>query len=102
MPKEFEVPFKAYEFSQEESELAFVFTDMQVMHIRTEAAIAATERVKLKVPVDDPNATMRFLCEQEYYRGKVEALLGLLATHEDTRTEIQRRILSEIDRTQNN
>lgn len=90
MPKELETPFKAYEFTEEEANLAFIFTDMQEMHIRTELAVAAIQKTNLAFDPSDPD---RLKFETEYWRGKMEAFKELLATHYNTKNILMREMI---------
>lgn len=86
-----------YEFSEAEAPLAYVFTDLQEKHIKTEIAIIVEEKMKLAVPVSDPNATQRFLQEHEYLRGKIEILTYLLVVSEQQKIEAVERLRDQIE-----
>lgn len=98
MAKELETPFKAYEFSNEEANLAFIFTDMQEMHIRTELSVCAINKAKLAYDPDQPEK-LKF--ENEYWRGKMEMCEELLATHMNTKSALYSEML-EAARSQEN
>jgi hypothetical protein len=88
MPKRSDTIYDTYEFSEEEIPNAFIFNELQYKHIQTELAIAAQEKALLAYDPDSPNADDKFIRESEYIRGKMEAYLYLLATHDTTREQL--------------
>lgn len=99
MAKEVETPFKAYEFNNEEATLAFIFTDLQEMHIRTELTVCAINKAKLAY---DPEQPEKLKFETEYWRGKMEMCEELLATHMNTKSALYREMVEAAARAQEN
>lgn len=80
MAKQIETPYQYYEFTEDELPVARTFTELNLQHIKTELAIAAIEKMNLAYDPLNPN---QFIMENEFVRGKIEALKALVITHED-------------------
>lgn len=94
MPIAKETPYQAFEFDSTEFSLAVVYTDLQYKHIQTELAAAATARVVLApdyLSSDKDMATLKYLMEQEFLRGKMQAFTDLLNTSDDEKTSLLNR-----------
>lgn len=98
MPTLVDTIFTRYDFTEREFIEATIFTDMQIMHIRTEIAVAAQERAKLAV---DPEHLLRSGYTLEYLRGKIEALEALLATSIDSVDSLSDAHVKEIQERNN-
>lgn len=97
MPQRKDTPFEAWEFSDAERPLAFVFTDLQLKHIKTEMAVIAQERLKLSYDVHAVNAQNKFVQELEYLRGKIEILQFLIECHENARDGLVEALANSAD-----
>lgn len=85
MPTLLSLPYAEYSFTEEELLVAAVFTDSQVMYIQTQLAMQARNKNNLAYDPNVPESKERYIFEQEYYRGYMEALELLLATSSDFR-----------------
>lgn len=92
MPKLLDNLYTAYEFSEEESYNAFIFTDLQFKAIQTELAAWANRKANLAYKPDEPDAINRFINENEYHRGAMEAIGFMLSRSEDTKTQLYESI----------
>ena len=72
-------PFDAYEFEDKE-EASLIFNDLQIMYLQTELSAIAMQKIDMAVP-DDPNALDIYLRKQEYLRGQMDILKGILAAN---------------------
>jgi hypothetical protein len=83
MPRLVAMPYIEYTFTDEEMSVAAVFTELQIMYLETQLALAARQRAVLAYDPDSPNGREKFLLESEYIRGEIETLQLLLSTSQD-------------------
>jgi hypothetical protein len=89
------MPFVMYEFDEREQALASVFTDLQFKNVQTKLAIVAVEKSQLALRPDENNPEALFINENEYMRGRMEALQELLNEHNETVTALQDAMTAE-------
>lgn len=81
MVKEVDCVYKMYEFTEEEEITAFVFNDLQLKHLQTELAQAATKKALLAF---DPDKPTEFAGENEFLRGQMATLSYIIEMHNNT------------------
>lgn len=95
MPKQIVSLFDCYEFDEREKLLAFVFPDMNLLHIKNERAVAANRKILIKVGED--NDVRSYELQQKYWEGYIEALSYLIHLHEDNTAEMREQIAVELE-----
>lgn len=81
MARQVNTSFSMYEFTKEESLVAYTFTDLNLKAIQNEIAIAAEEKLALKYDTQNP---LIFVQQEAELQGKIGILKFLLAQHESS------------------
>ena len=81
-------PFVEYDFTDDELAVASVFTELQTMYIETLLSITAVEKANLSYTPGSSDAKEVFIYQQEFLRGRLEALQELLNTSEDRKASL--------------
>lgn len=90
MPARVPGVFEKYTFPDDQEEFsAKTFNDLQLMHLQTELAVTMQQKLELSF---EELGSDKFTMAQEYYRGKMDALNGLIALHDQ---QMDRRRLVE-------
>jgi hypothetical protein len=89
MPKIKSRPFVEYSFTEEELVVASVFTELQTAYIETTLSYSALEKANLAYTAGMVDSERLFIYQQEYLRGKMEALQELLNISEDRKLALQ-------------
>ena len=84
--------FDQYEFDDNEYALAVIFSDLNLMHIKTELGIAMERKMNIIMDPDATDPHDKFIKEHEFSRGYVASLQYLIELHETTQTELMRRL----------
>jgi len=85
--------FTEYKLSEEESLLAFNYSDLQVMGLRTELARQATFKLNLIPDATDPG---NFVLEHRYIQGKIDILRELLTMVEIIRQRQEDQVRQQL------
>lgn len=91
MAIQIETPFKAYTFTEAEEPVAKTFTELQVMHLRTELSAYAT--LKLQLEPSSPT----FLLDHAKLQGHMETIEHLLAISEDSKNSLVEALSTSIE-----
>lgn len=75
-------------FSDEEANQAYIFSDLQILHIQNEIAVALTYKMGIAMDPESANPEKKYLIDHEYFRGKISALEELLITHLRAQNEL--------------
>lgn len=85
----------------DESELysAVTFSDMQMLHLKSELATAMVEKLSIDGSDESFRQPERFVRAHEYVRGKIDALEWIIHTHEIAKEQQLQAIQFEKERT---
>lgn len=100
MPQLVSQPFIEYSFTEDELVVAAVLSEMQIMWIETLLAQAASERAASHYEPAAPDAEKRYIFEQEYLRGRMEAFQDILRNSEELKgrqIELRKRVAESQD-----